>query len=77
MTCVFSKQSSIVNLQAAIPNLASRLKTIMREEAGQLSNAREGRLLAGYREMANDQEHEAEALEWCEGLIGDVARQEG
>ena len=35
-------------------------------------SARDGELLAGYREMANDQEHEAEALEWCEGLIGDA-----
>jgi hypothetical protein len=30
---------------------------------------RDGELLSGYREMANDQEHEAEALEWCEALI--------
>ena len=27
----------------------------------------------GYRQMAADEEHEAEALEWSEGLIGDVA----
>ena len=27
----------------------------------------------GYRAMAADEEHEAEALEWCEALIGDVA----
>jgi hypothetical protein len=27
--------------------------------------------------MANDQEHEAEALEWCEGLIGDAIPQQG
>ena len=32
-------------------------------------SARENELRAGYREMANDHEHEAEALEWCEGLI--------
>jgi hypothetical protein len=25
----------------------------------------------GYREMAEDQEHEREAEEWIEGLIGD------
>ena len=30
-------------------------------------------LLEGYRAMAADEEAEAEALEWCEGLIGDVA----
>ena len=27
----------------------------------------------GYKRMAADEEHEAEALEWSEGLIGDVA----
>ncbi len=40
-------------------------------------SARHGELLAAYREMANDQEHEVEALEWCEGLIGDAIPQEG
>ncbi len=48
----------------------------MREEAEQLSNSRESGLLASYREMANDHEREAEALEWREGLIADVAREE-
>ena len=27
----------------------------------------------GYRQMAEDQEYEAEALEWIEGVVGDVA----
>jgi hypothetical protein len=27
----------------------------------------------GYQAMANDQEREAEALEWAEATIGDVA----
>ncbi len=27
----------------------------------------------GYRQMAADEEHEAEAREWSEGLIGDAA----
>jgi len=27
----------------------------------------------GYREMAADQEREAEALEWCNALAGDMA----
>jgi hypothetical protein len=48
------------------------LSFTMREVAEQLSNSQEGGLLAGYRDMANDQEHEAEALEWSEGLIGDA-----
>jgi hypothetical protein len=26
-----------------------------------------------YRQMANDAEHEREAEEWCEALIGDAA----
>jgi hypothetical protein len=29
-------------------------------------------LLDGYRQMAADQEQEAEAEEWTEGLIGDA-----
>jgi hypothetical protein len=29
-------------------------------------------LLAGYQQMAADQIREAEAVEWCEGLIGDI-----
>ncbi|MEN8261337.1 MAG: addiction module antitoxin, partial [Pseudomonadota bacterium] len=28
---------------------------------------------AAYREMAQDEEREQEAMEWSEGLIGDVA----
>jgi hypothetical protein len=38
---------------------------------------RDGELVAGYREMANDKEHEAEALEWCEGLSDDAIPQQG
>ena len=30
-------------------------------------------LEAAYREMAADESQEAEALEWSEGLIGDIA----
>ena len=30
-------------------------------------------LEAAYREMASDEAQESEALEWSEGLIGDVA----
>ena len=30
-------------------------------------------LEAAYREMASDEARESEALEWSEGLIGDVA----
>lgn len=48
------------------------LAALVREMAEQLSNAQEGGLLAGYREMAADQQREAEAQEWTEGLIHDA-----
>jgi predicted CopG family antitoxin len=32
---------------------------------------------AGYRAMAADQEHEAEATEWIEGIVGDMVNEEG
>jgi hypothetical protein len=31
----------------------------------------EKQLEEGYREMANDTEHERQAAAWCEALIGD------
>jgi len=34
-------------------------------------------LTEGYRQMASDIEHEMEAEEWAEALIGDVASDEG
>jgi hypothetical protein len=47
-----------------------------RQSAGgswlQEPSAVESELLAGYRAMARDQAQEAEALEWCEGLIADA-----
>ena len=39
----------------------------------QMTNWDEERLLAGYREMAADQQREVEAEEWTEGLIGGAA----
>jgi len=45
----------------------------VREIAEQMSDSREGGLLAGYREMAADRERESSAHEWCEGLIGGAA----
>ena len=52
----------------------------MSDEIRNIANARtidwetvtEEELEKGYREMAADKEAEAEALEWCEALIGDV-----
>jgi predicted CopG family antitoxin len=34
-------------------------------------------LEAGYAEMAKDEEREKEALEWAEGLIGDLSDEAG
>jgi hypothetical protein len=53
------------------------LAGIVRQQAEELADSQEGGLLAGYREMAEDQEHETEALEWSEGLSGDAIPQEG
>ena len=50
---------------------------LVREQAEQLNYSQERGLLAGYREMAADQQREAEAQEWSEGLIADGNRQEG
>ena len=33
-------------------------------------------LEAGYRQMAQDEAHEAEALEWAEATVGDVGDEE-
>lgn len=56
--------------------LPDELASIVREKAEELNNPR---LLDGYRAMASDREREAEAQEWCEGLIdaaNDAANQE-
>ena len=41
------------------------------EEAEKLAHGGYDELKAGYAEMAKDIEHETEALEWSEGLMGD------
>ena len=46
-------------------------------DAHESSLAKEADLAEGYRQMAADIEHEAEAEEWAEALIGDVAQDEG
>lgn len=40
--------------------------------SNELSAIGPGGLLGQYREMANDLQHEVEAEEWSEGLIGDA-----
>ncbi len=41
-----------------------------------LEAERQEKMLQGYREQAADVEAEAEALEWCEALIGDAFEEE-
>ena len=41
------------------------------EAAAALETEKDKALLEGYRQMAADEEREAEATEWSEGLIGD------
>ena len=46
----------------------------MAEDMNNFQMDHEG-LEAAYREMAQDEEREAEALEWAEATIGDVANE--
>ena len=52
--------------------LPDEVSGLVRDLAEELSNSQEGGLLAGYREMAADQQREEEAQEWTEGLITDA-----
>jgi hypothetical protein len=45
------------------------------EEAEHLAKQTNQNLAAAYREMAKDEEREAEAEEWCEGLIGNASQE--
>jgi hypothetical protein len=48
------------------------LEAAVLEAAQQASQSAQASLLDGYMRMAADQEQEAEAEEWAEGLIGDA-----
>lgn len=52
--------------------LPREIAPVIKEKVGELNGKREAELLDGYRQMAADQEQEAEAEEWAEGLIGDA-----
>ena len=52
--------------------LPKELSEAVEGKARELSNNRESELLEGYRQQAADEEQEAEAEEWTEGLIGDA-----
>jgi hypothetical protein len=53
------------------------LAEVIRAEIEKFGNSKHAALVGAYREMAEDQEREKEAQEWCEGLIGDANSQEG
>ncbi|SRR6266536_2837883 len=51
------------------------LADLVREAAERLANGGDLRLISGYQQMAHDQDREAEAIEWSEGLMGDESTQ--
>jgi len=53
--------------------LPPELEQSILQKTDELSMSGPGGLLERYREMANDSQHEAEAEEWSEGLIGDAS----
>jgi hypothetical protein len=52
--------------------LPAELASAIEAEVERLKGDLDSRLLEGYRSMAADQEQEAEAEEWTEGLVGDA-----
>ena len=52
--------------------LPGYLLMLFLKEAKELKRREAESLLDGYQQMAADQEQEAEAEEWTEGLIGDA-----
>jgi hypothetical protein len=54
-----------------------QLAGVIRDEVEKFVDSRHAELLGAYREMAADREREAEAQEWCEGLVGNAISQEG
>ena len=53
--------------------LPEELERVVLEKVDEIIMAGPGGLLERYREMASDDQHEAEAEEWSEGLIGDAS----
>jgi hypothetical protein len=53
--------------------LPEELRDVILTRVEELAISAPGGLLDQYREMANDAQHEKEATEWSEGLIGDVS----
>jgi hypothetical protein len=53
--------------------LPEELHEVVLAKVEELAISAPGGLLDQYREMANDVQHEKEAAEWSEGLIGDAS----
>jgi hypothetical protein len=53
--------------------LPEEFKRVILDKVDELRMSGPGGLLERYREMAMDTQHEAEAEEWGEGLIGDAS----
>ena len=53
--------------------LPEALEQVVLEKIEELNLNAPGGLLDQYREMASDSQHEADAQEWAEGLIGDAS----
>ncbi len=52
--------------------LPKELGPIVESKVEELKGSRDAELFDGYRQLAADEEQEAEAKEWIEGLIGDA-----
>lgn len=61
------------HIYEGLSKLAGRRKINQFIETLLRSHVKEAELEEGYRQMAADEEYEAEALEWIEGTIGDVS----
>jgi len=53
--------------------LPEEFESVILDKVDELSMSGPGGLLERYREMARDSQHEVEAEEWGEGLIGDAS----
>jgi hypothetical protein len=53
--------------------LPQELHDVIMAKVEEMAISAPGGLLDQYREMANDVQHEKEATEWSEGLIGDAS----
>lgn len=73
---VDEEQYSELNEQAGEGNINNFLEELLLERISIVTGVyrTDAELEAGYRAMAEDEEHEREALEWSEALAGDGIR---